>query len=681
MKKNKMLYLFVLIMSLFVFPNVVKANYKAAAVITENDKLCDIKLTNNGVYHSYPISGKCFYANANLNTVTSGVLFLDNGDEVEVITSEATIASNDASKCADYYVYARYNQYYGYFCNANLSNNVLTEELKTEFRNAGFPESYWEKLAILKTAHPNWTFKAANTGLDFDTAVNNEISDITRNLIQVTGSFNNVGYLNTAPGSYNYKTDRFAVLDGSNWYSANKDTVAYYMDPRNFLIDMYVFQFESLSYDSNFSDESLASVISSALAGDFLIKYVNEFIDAGKTSFISPVYLASLAKQEVGGYTYPITIISGDYFDCGTLAASSVYNFYNIGATGGPGSVCRGLVYAYNSGWTTPALAITGGASFVGNDYVKIGQNTIYFKKWDVVSNINAASGINYIHQYQQNIQAPSTEAETTYRSYSQNGVLNSKFVFIIPVYENMPEYTTLPPAGSQNNYLSSMTIDGALVPGFDGDITNYNYYIDINKEKVNIQATTVNGTATISNLGEHIINENKTVAITVTAQNGAKRVYNINFIQTGTKIVPAKDITTTLNNSGIKNNETYLSGIPVNKDKNYIIEKIKAANSDATVTYIPTNAERNIIATGDKIKITVGQETKEFEIVIYGDVNGDGKITAVDYAKVKNQVLGQITLENAYSVAADVNKDGKRTAVDYAVIKNTVLGNRDIEQ
>ena len=694
MKKNKILILLVFVMSLFVLPNSIKANYTASAVIGEDDMLCDIRLTNKNFYHTYPISGKCFYSDSNLNKVTSGVLFLDTGDQVEVITDQATIPSTDASRCSDYYVYARYGVHYGYFCNANLISNALTDELKEEFRNAGFPESYWEKLAILKKAHPNWTFKAAKTGLNFDDAVNGEMADISRNLMEVTGGYNNVGYLNTASGAYNYYTDTFRVLDGTAWYSANRDSVAYYMDPRNFLIDMYIFQFEALSYDNSFSDESLTKAIESVLAGDYIKKFTQEFISAGKTTNVSPVYLASLAKQEVGVGANPNTAVSGAPFSYNGVSASGVYNFYNIGATGGDAnSVYRGLVYAYNMGWTTEALAITGGASFISTDYVSIGQNTSYFKKWDVVSNLNSASGNNYVHQYMQNIQAPTSEAETTYRSYSKNGILNSNFVFYVPVYENMPETTSLSNPGNPNNYLKELTVNGKNIPEFDGGTTEYKFYLDVNTKKISINAKTVNTNATILGLGEYTISENKTISITVKAQNGAERVYKINIILTGTanentntnpdnnSTNETSTVKKALNNSGLKNNDTYIYGIAVGSNTNYILEKLKTVDNNVSVVYEKTNNERTIIATGDKVKITIGDETKEYSIVIFGDINGDGKISAVDYAKVKNHVLGNSKLVDAYLKASDVNKDSKVSAVDYAIIKNTVLGVRTIEQ
>ena len=45
--------------------------------------------------------------------------------------------------------------------------------------------------------------------------------------------------------------------------------------------------------------------------------------------------------------------------------------------------------------------------------------------------------------------------------SYKDNDLLNSKFVFDIPVYTNMPAYTSLPNSGDTDNNLKSLSIEG----------------------------------------------------------------------------------------------------------------------------------------------------------------------------------------------------------------------------
>lgn len=57
------------------------------------------------------------------------------------------------------------------------------------------------------------------------------------------------------------------------------------------------------------------------------------------------------------------------------------------------------------------------------------------------------------------------------------------------------------------------------------------------------------------------------------------------------------------------------------------------------------------------------------------GDVNGDGKVTPIDYAMVKRFVLGKYRLSEIGLVAADVNGDGRVNPIDYIILKRVVLG------
>lgn len=672
--KNKYRYIFIIvfIMLPFLFINNVKADYEATALNPKGVK-CELRSDS---------TGPCFYANSSFNSVTQGVLWLDNGDKVTVITSKAAISSKDTSKCPDKYVYTSYNSNkygikYGYYCNAYLkSSDVLTDALKNEFKAAGFPEGYWQDLALLKTAHPNWVFKAVDTGLDFKTAVNGENS-LGRSLIQIAPGVNDEGYLNTWSGSYDYFTDTFKAFDSTTWFAANYDTIAYYMDPRNFLTDMHIFQFEGLKYNDKITEETYVNGVGNIFKNDYLSRFTNDFVTGGKESKVSPIYLASLSRQEVGNGTQtPNTAISGTY--------NGMYNFYNIGATSDSNPVYNGLRFAAQTDaasmrpWNTEYKAIVGGAKWMSNSYISIGQDTIYFKKWDVVSNINSASGSDFVHQYQTNIQAAASEARTTYSSYDSIGILDINYTFYIPVYRNMPDVTNLPAKGNPNNYLSSLTINGKPVAEFRGNVEEYNYYLDVNTPEIKLEATSVKGLGKIEGTGTFKITEDTTKTIKVTAKNGAVKNYKINIKITGTELEDPVDVKTTLNNSGIKNNDKYLSGFELGTDISYISKKIAGVNPDAKVELSKGSGK---IATGDKVKITVNNETKIYEIVIYGDVNCDGVITASDYARVKNVFLGKSSLSGAAKEAADANKDANISASDYAKIKNNFLGKSTIIQ
>ena len=81
---------------------------------------------------------------------------------------------------------------------------------------------------------------------------------------------------------------------------------------------------------------------------------------------------------------------------------------------------------------------------------------------------------------------------------------------------------------------------------------------------------------------------------------------------------------------------------------------------------------ENDIVATGYKVKFATGET---YEIVVNGDVSGDGKITITDVAKIKKHIINTETLTGAYLKAGDVNENDTITITDLAKIKKVVIG------
>lgn len=680
MKKN--MYIFIFVLSLFFLTRNVNADYKA---ITFNPSGATCNLYSGS-------TGYCFYKDSKLNSYVSGSIWLDTGDVVTVLTDYKPIDSPDKSLCSDYYVYVSYYfdkksaTHKGYYCHNNLSTeSKLTDELKEEFKSSGFPESYWESLAILKSAHPSWIFKAINTDLDFNEVVSNE-NIASRSLIQVSSS-NNYAYMSYDTSSFDYKNDKFIVYDSTTWYNANYDAIAYYVDPRNFLKDMYIFQFQSLKWNDNLNDEQLKGIIEMAFKGDYLLNFTDIFV-ATKLYGVDPIYLASLSKQEVGGHDYPNTAIAGT-----NSTYPNIYNFYNIGASSSSTPVLNGLKFASNTDeatdrpWNTPEKAIIGGAKWIYNHYVSIGQETSYFKKWDVVYNYLVNQNIkpshkNYTHQYMTNIMAPSSEATTTYKSYFLNNLLDLNYTFEIPVYKNMPASTSLPNVGGwPNNYLKSIKLNNVEIADFDGDVTIYNYDLN-NTNTLKIEAESVSSLSNISGVGTFEINEDTQKEIIVTAQNGNIKKYILNITLTNTE-PETKDIVSTLNTAGIKNG-TYLYGFNIGTDISIIKTKINNINNEAIVKLsdsMDNEKLTGIICTGDKVAITIDNITKIYEIIIYGDINGDGEIKPSDYAMIKDSLMGKISLSGSKKEAADIDKNGEIKPSDYARVKDSIMGSYTIIQ
>lgn len=97
-----------------------------------------------------------------------------------------------------------------------------------------------------------------------------------------------------------------------------------------------------------------------------------------------------------------------------------------------------------------------------------------------------------------------------------------------------------------------------------------------------------------------------------------------------------------------------------------------------------PVSEKQEYIGTNTKVVIKEKQYNmvlEEYECLIYGDINGDGKISAMDYTLIKNHIMDikKITDKNM-NLTADVNGDNKISAMDYTLIKNDIMDVKKIE-
>ena len=67
--------------------------------------------------------------------------------------------------------------------------------------------------------------------------------------------------------------------------------------------------------------------------------------------------------------------------------------------------------------------------------------------------------------------------------------------------------------------------------------------------------------------------------------------------------------------------------------------------------------------------------------MIIYGDVNGDGRITIEDLVIVKAHIAEVLQLKGDALKAADINKDGVVDAVDAAYIEYHIQGRTTINR
>lgn len=566
--------------------------------------------------------------------------------------------------------------------------NMTDKEFEEYLKNEGFTTNYISKLKTLHKAHPNWIFKGVNAKYSWENALEQENTK-GRSLYQVTssGKKNGLeGYLNTGSAYYDYATDKFKALDGTTWFQANKTTIAYYMDPRNFLTESGIFMFEDLTYSKSYQT---SDVVKKILYTDFYKDYINYYIEAAEKHNVSPVYLAALSRQEVGLNSSTATSgKAGSYKD---VNYDGYYNFYNIGATSGTYAVYNGLAKSKEKGWNTVQKAIVGGAEWIVNGYINAGQYTRYFQKWNVSP--TATNGI--WHQYATDIRTLVSPSATTAASYKSMGIANEALVFTIPIYSGMPSSTSLPATGNPNNWLKDLKIDSKTVTNFKGSTTSYDLgNVEFDKASIKIDATTVNSNASVDNTGTINLTTGKnTIKLIVTAQNGSKKTYtltitrkenpNQNTENNKEEIKSEITISKILNNLSIKNNNNNIYGFGLGTNASSLSQNILSQNKNSNVKITDKNnkAKTSALATGDNVTITSNNETKTYKVIIYGDVDGDSKITAKDLLAVRKNLLKEKSLSGVYLESAKLTRNTKVSAKDLLVLRKYLLGTQKISQ
>lgn len=235
-----------------------------------------------------------------------------------------------------------YNRPGGNLIDVEKQVEVKDQDFEKKLDEQEFPESYKQALRALHEKHPNWTFTAMKTNAIFSDAVS-----IEKGVSSIQG--NNQYYELVTPNNCwgTYKNGYCQTESG--WYIANDATVAYYLDPRNFLTETYILQFESLESSDNYTEQVVQNILNNTFMADLSIldnqKYSSIFIEAGKIANVSAVYLASLAIQESGRTLASNT--NGAAFEYEGVNYSGLYNFFNIGAYSSASNPSKaGLVYA-----------------------------------------------------------------------------------------------------------------------------------------------------------------------------------------------------------------------------------------------------------------------------------------------------------------------------------------------
>lgn len=600
-----------------------------------------------------------------------------------------------------------------YIISAIVFKNEVKAATRTEDLSnlVNYPEIY-TAVQEMKTAHPNWTFTILYTGLDWNTVLYNETLAVhTRSLVH-----NSLLVGNRADWICPICGD--TLLENGSWLCASNKTASYYIDPRNWLNETYVFAFETLSFNSNvhtvegvqamlagtFMDKSTITYVDTNGNSQVIYKsYAQVIFEAAQNNGISPYHLAARIIQEQGNGTS--SLISGT-----KEGYVGYYNYCNIGASGKDSNeiIINGLTRAKDEGWTSPELAINGGASFLKGGYIGNYQDTLYLQKYHVD---NASKFSLYNHQYQQNVSAPYTEGLDVRNAYEDLGILESNFNFIIPVYENMPSIASEKPGRTVTLTTEDVIVQTLYTPLSIRAGPSVDYYMKAQAPR-GTKLIRIEKAEEISSDGRYwdrvayctgndviigyasreyladiptveTVNEERTVGVMCALKNGPASTVNTKvkqILSPGTKVTVIDKMQYSIFGhtwyrvklaDGTQGyvSSAYLTTEPVVQykiDGTYI-----KVTPDTKPTDIP-GCILNGVTFGTGASVTI--EGTEYTVIMLGDVNGDGNITPADYVRIKNHIMGVTVQEGIYALGADVSMDSNITPADYVRVKNHIM-------
>lgn len=543
-------------------------------------------------------------------------------------------------------------------------NQTISEDINS-IDSSKYP-GVKEQIQQLKTKHPNWSFKILYTDIDWNEAIGKEYlghGSSPKNLVPKT---HNSSWICNICG-----VDK--AYDNGSWRCASKSGIEYMMDPRNSINEADIFQFEELT-----STGSDVNIVKKMTNGTFLQGREQEITNIANTKGVNAYYIVARLIQEQG--KSGSELISGK---------TGYYNAFNFGASGSTSEqvIANGLAYAKKKGWDTLEKSISGGIDLIANEYIKIGQNTLYFQKFNVTKKSTFA------HQYQQNLFAAKTECATLRNTYLDIESYDSKHTFIIPVFKNMPPKACLTPDGN------STATSGA-------DLVKINVTTSLKLRKAPEDSTKVDWlwkNEIVARLEKGTTKINGAYWDKIQKANG-----NVGYAPRETfdyetdyklYLVPINTTNGSNNNNNINNSNGNNSNNNSNNNENKYHNTAKVLINDEKkiIKVSPDAIAKDILeAFGGSVKITKADGSflngendnmatnfivkDTYTVIKKGDANADGIVNSFDYIRVMNYIMGRKQLNSYEKEAADANNDGIVNSFDYIRIMNYIMGTKKIE-
>jgi len=593
---------------------------------------------------------------------------------------------------------------------------TYTQTLKSGIES--FPEEYKVVLEQIKALHPNWTFEAYYTGISWDTLILNETATHGRNRV-----------IKSADASWRCSCSNIA----SGYTCASKGIVKYYLDPRNFLNEVNIFQFLEISYNQKIHT---IDGIKSAVKGTFLDNTVTYTVIEKKevpveepkvteeeenttteqtattenvvdeNTVNNTVTTEETKNETVNEVTNEIEIqentekqeevkteikeVEVEYtkhyaeiiLEAAKQSNMSPYSIVTkiiqeVG-TKGSSSVSgtyegyKGYYNFYNLGAYDTGNAIVNGLRYARDK----GWNNQYIAIIEgakEIGNSYTNAGQNTAYFYKWDVVGTSILGAGKTQNVSSSNMFWHQYMTNVqdPTSQSKSLY---------NTYAKNNVLDEAL-----------NFIIPI-YENMPTSSVSMPSGLTTDDGDLYYVNCTDGLAVREKPTTSGKK---IDSLSKNTIVVVLERECAEAN--GYKWDKVKLAnGVTGYIASKYLTFKAASTAVQEPETNIPEEPavkfkieETNIVMvpgvnitdinenatgelkTGAKIKV----DDKEYTVVVKGDTNGDGKSSAGDYVLIKNYIMDSTGLEKEEEKsAADVNGDGKVSVGDYVLIKNYIM-------
>lgn len=87
-------------------------------------------------------------------------------------------------------------------------------------------------------------------------------------------------------------------------------------------------------------------------------------------------------------------------------------------------------------------------------------------------------------------------------------------------------------------------------------------------------------------------------------------------------------------------------------------------------------------VGTGSRVRVLSSSTvTREYGIILFGDANGDGRISVLDLTAISRHIMNRGVLQGLYATGSDANHDGRVSVLDLTAISRHIMNRGTISQ